>query len=76
MPSLEKFNDFYADFDLDAAESFDFTRLCFYESLRIEPPVVASTSQTFLDDVQLGDVLIKKGELIHINIQLIHHDKN
>jgi len=42
MPTLEKFDDFYKDYTMDEADNFDFVRLCFYESLRIEPPIPAS----------------------------------
>mmetsp|Transcript_15391 Transcript_15391/g.20831 ORF Transcript_15391/g.20831 Transcript_15391/m.20831 type:complete len:163 (+) Transcript_15391:97-585(+) len=74
MPTLNGFKDFFADFTLNESDNFDFTRQCFYESLRIEPPIVASTSQTFEEDIQLGKALIKKGELFHVNIQCIQHD--
>lgn len=42
MPTLEKFNDFYKDYTMEEADQFDFVRMCFYESLRLEPPVPVS----------------------------------
>lgn len=71
MPTLEKFNDFYEDFTMEEADNFDFVRMCFYESMRLEPPIPTSTVQTFEADVQLGQTLIKAEQPFSINIQYI-----
>lgn len=52
-------------------ENFDYTMMCFRESLRIEPPVGFSTSHTVTKDVVLArgtekELKINAGEKIHI----------
>jgi cytochrome P450 len=53
----------------------EYLHLCFYESLRIDPPAVVSLSQTFTQDVVLKNGLeIKKDEVFFVFIEGIHHD--
>jgi cytochrome P450 len=51
----------------------EYLKHCLYESLRIDPPLPISTSFTFTEDVDLGGVRIKAGELILSNITKLHH---
>jgi len=43
-------------------ENFDFLIHCFYESLRIEPPVPVSSNQCFSEDVTINGFTFKAGE--------------
>jgi len=61
-------------FDQDLAEEFSYLRNCFYESLRIEPPVNTALDSCFTQDVTLGGVLISKGDCISVCLDSVHHD--
>jgi cytochrome P450 len=41
--------------------------------LRIEPSVPVSTSYTVTEDLDIGGVRIKAGEMLVSNIQKLHH---
>jgi len=61
-------------------ESFDYTMMCFRESLRIEPPVAFTSSHTVSKDVVLArgtpkELKIDAGTEIHICNDKIHHDE-
>ena len=42
---------------------------CFSESLRIEPPVPYTSTVMLTEDSKIGNILIKKGECIEIDIK-------
>jgi len=49
---------------------------CFYESLRIEPPTVASGGIYTEDQTFPNGVKVKKGDLFVINMQSMQNDRN
>ena len=61
-------------------EGFEYTMMCFRESLRIESPIVFTPSQTVSRDVILArgtdkELKIRAGDSIHIFIGALHHDE-
>jgi len=48
--------------------------MCFHESLRMEPPVIGSTSLMFTENVTLGEFKISKGTGMNIFFHNIHHN--
>jgi cytochrome P450 len=59
-------------------ESLDLTKdeymkFCLYESLRMDPPIPLSTSFTLTEDLTIGGVNIKAGEMMQTNIAKLHH---
>jgi len=60
---------------METADDFDYLRLCFYESMRIEPPSPFTTSNCFDKDVTIDGITIKAGDGFFINMNAIHHDK-
>merc|ERR1712060_387619 len=61
-------------------ENFEYTMMCFRESLRMEPPVGFSTSSQVTRDVTLckgtaKQLTINKGEMIHFLFNRLHHNK-
>jgi len=62
-------------------DSFDYTMMCFKESMRLEAPIGFSTAHTITQDVILAqgtkkELKIKAGEEIHIMMGLLHHDES
>jgi len=54
----------YSQFDLELAEEFNFTKQCFYESLRIEAPIPLTSTNMFNVDVQMSNgMTIRKGDM-------------
>ena len=51
----------------------EYLKYCLYESLRIDPPVPISTSFMFTEDIDLGGVKIKAGDMMISNITKLHH---
>lgn len=47
--------------DYENSTNLTYTGYCFYESLRIEPPVHLSTPLCFSEDCQIGNYTIKEG---------------
>lgn len=62
-------------FTYESVEQMRYFVQCFYESLRIEPPSVASGGIFTQAQTIGGKVNIRKGDLFIINIQQIHHDR-
>jgi cytochrome P450 len=60
--------------DLDLPED-DYLKLCFYETLRIEPPAPWSSSTCLTEDQTIGGVKIAAGDPIFVNIHALHHDE-
>ena len=46
----------------------DYLKYCFYESLRIDPPLPISTSFCMNDNVDIGGVQVRAGEMMIVNI--------
>ena len=60
-------------------DGFDYTMMCFRESMRIEPPVGHTTSHMVLKDVVLAqgtakELKIRAGDEIHLQQTILHHD--
>jgi len=56
MPVLEKKSDnFVKNLTNEDIDDFEFTKMCFFESLRLEPPLPTSATQTFIKDVTLSN---------------------
>lgn len=67
MPVVEKVKDNIIDkLDYDTVNEFEYLQMCFSESLRIEPPVLNSTSQTVTKDTEVSygkgkTIIIREG---------------
>ena len=62
-------------------ESFDYTMMCFRESLRIEAPINSSSAHTVTKDVILArgtpkELKIDAGDSIFVLQASLHHDPN
>lgn len=60
-------------------ESFDYTMMCFKESMRLEAPIGFSTAHTVTQDVVLAkgtkkELKVNAGQEIHIMMSSLHHD--
>ena len=64
------------EINLESGEELNFLKMCFNESLRLEPPVPFSSTVTITEDQQLGDIKVKAGERIVVNIHQMHHNKD
>jgi cytochrome P450 len=78
-PFLDKVKDNLLNgLDYETVMEFQYLFQCYYESLRIEPPIAQSSLQTFSQDVTIGvggkQVLIKKNTLVNISFEAIHYD--
>jgi cytochrome P450 len=51
----------------------DYLKLVIYETLRIEPPVVNSTSFMMTEDTEITGIKIKANDMLVANIQMLHH---
>lgn len=69
-------DDIVEKLDADVADSFTFTRNCFYESMRIETPIPTSTTSCFNKDVNMGGVKFEAGQAFYVNLSNMHHDKS
>lgn len=67
--------DIEKDLTLDVVEEFELTRQYFYESLRIEPPVPVTSTNTMSEDCTICGVKFKANDIIMLNIDNIHHNK-
>ena len=63
------------EINLDSGEELNFLKMCFNESLRLEPPVPFSSTVTITEDQTLGEIKVKAGERIVINVHQMHHNK-
>jgi cytochrome P450 len=62
-------------FDYDLAEEFDYVRQCFYETNRIEGPIMSSAEQCFSKDVRLENgMTFAKGDFFMILIDGMHNN--
>ncbi|CDW86900.1 cytochrome p450 [Stylonychia lemnae] len=68
--------DLINELNMEIIEDFNYLKYCFYESLRIEPPIVVSSSCQVNEDMEMSGVTIKKDEMLLINIHQIHHNSD
>ena len=61
--------------NLETIDSLHYLKMCFYESLRIEPPVPISSSICLTEDQTIGKFKIKKGQAMFASIHTIHHSE-
>jgi len=62
-------------FNYDLAEEFEYVRLCFYETNRIEGPIISSGEQSFSQDVRLEcGVTFPKDCIYFILIDAMHRN--
>ncbi len=82
LPAVEEVKDNILNgLTFDRVMDFEYLQQCFYESLRIEPPVSVSSNQSFTSDVEITinnnkKVYFKKGTRFSILFEAIHHDPN
>lgn len=86
LAPLESSTSLVDDYTYDMAEEFEFMKMAYNESLRIEPSVEVTLASTFTADVVLGEnkeyqkitgkgpVTIKKGECFFIAVRPLHHN--
>lgn len=69
-------------FDVIEATTYDniqdlkFLSQCFSETLRIEPPLLYSTSHQMIQDTPIGKYMFKKGTIIIVDIKGVHWDES
>ena len=54
----------------------DYLKCCFYEAMRIDPPVSISTSFCMTENVEIGGVKVKAGDMMLLNIYQLHHNED
>ncbi|CDW76725.1 cytochrome p450 [Stylonychia lemnae] len=64
------------EINMEKVDDLLYLKYCFYESMRIEPPVVISSSCQVNKDLNIQGVTIKKDEALIINIYQIHHNQD
>lgn len=74
-PEMLKAKDLVEGLTTEVVENFNFTRNCFYETLRMEPPTPVSGAACFSSDVTIGDVTFPKDMGFVICMFLMHMDK-
>ena len=68
-------DDIASKLEYDKVMDFEYLHQCFYESMRIEPPVGISVHQSFSRDVTMFDGLtVKKNTIFYVSIIAMHHD--
>lgn len=72
--ALTGVKDIMTEFTLEKLDDLDYLKMCFEESLRIEPPVPISSCTTFIEDVYIGKYFIKANEMVFSGIEITHHD--
>jgi cytochrome P450 len=63
----------FEDLELTADE---YLKYCFFESLRMEPPIPWSSSLCLTEDQTIGGVKIAAGDPIFVNFHALHHDED
>lgn len=58
----------------EKVDDFNFTRNCFYESLRCDPPTTVSGAACFMEDVKIGKVVFPKNLGFVLCIFMMHMD--
>jgi len=59
---------------MEIADQFSYLLYCYWESLRVEPPVPVTTSTAFTEDVDIQGITFRAKDPIMLNIQQVHHD--
>lgn len=69
-------HDFADEITLEGFDNLkdDYLKLCFYESLRMEPPVSFNSSVQVTEDTTIAGFMIKKGDPIFQNAFQLHHN--
>ena len=69
-------DDFVSKFTFELAEEMEYTKMCFYESLRMEPPVCLSqfNTPTSKEGVTISGVKIRHGDMFVVNMDAVSHD--
>jgi cytochrome P450 len=62
------------EIDLNSIEELDYLKMCFYETLRLEPPVPFSSTVMITEDQKLGNINVKGGERIILNMHQLGHN--
>ena len=60
--------------DYESVMEFEFLQKCFYETMRIEPPVPLSTAANMSKQVTINGVVFYPDTPFYINIRSLHHD--
>jgi cytochrome P450 len=61
--------------DYEAVMDLDYLHMCYYESLRINPPVFITFAESFSHDLVLKNGFeIKKDDVFRVFIEAVHHD--
>ena len=75
LPAVQQAKDNIVDnLDYDTVMDFDYLQKCFYEVLRIEPPVPVSGAQNMSRSIAINGIEFKKSTLFFISIYSLHHD--
>ncbi|CDW71064.1 cytochrome p450 [Stylonychia lemnae] len=64
------------ELNMEIIEDFNYLKYCFYEAIRIEPPIALSSSCQVNEDMEMSGVTIKKDEVLIVNIHQIHHNSD
>ena len=59
---------------MEAAQDLEYATMLMQEALRFRTPAATSSFYTPRHDLTLGKYNFKKGDLIQINFEAIHHD--
>lgn len=57
---------------MEDVETFNFTRNCFYEALRLDPPATMNPAACFSQDVKIGRVNVPRGLTFSLMIYQMH----
>lgn len=56
------------ELNIDHIENLDYLKMCFYESLRIEPPVPISSSVCVSETQKIDEFILRAGDMMLLNI--------
>ena len=56
------------EIDINSIEELDYLKMCFYEALRLEPPVPFSSTVMITEDQTLGNVKVRGGDRLILNM--------
>jgi len=66
-------HDIRNNLEWEKIKDFEFTRNCFYETLRIAPPAPMSGTLCFLKDTTIQNITFKAGMAFWLNFTAMHH---
>jgi cytochrome P450 len=73
LPAVERAkSNLVEGLEYETVMEFDFLQRCFYETLRIEPPVPLTAAQNMTRDVILNGIQFQSSSVLMINIQAMH----